>query len=375
VLLLAVLAVGRTAPADDGTDVGPLVARLRAVGPEGAGNAEAARAWRDLVRAGPAALPDVLAALDGADPVAANWLRTAVDAIAEREVDAGRGLPADKLEAFVKDTRHAPAGRRLAYEWLTRIDRTAPGRLLPGMLDDPSVELRRDAVAVALADAQAKLGAGDRDAARAAFRKALGGARDRDQVEAIAKALKELGEPVDLAAHFGFLRAWHVIAPFDNTGGKGYATAFAPETKVDLTATLTGKGGREVRWAAVSTDDPYGNVDLNKALGKHQGAAAYAYAAVDVPAERAAEVRLATENAVKVFVNGKEVFGREEYHHGKSLDQHVAPVKLRAGRNVLLVKVCQNEQPDAWAQAWDFQLRVCDAVGTPVPLTVVKEGR
>ena len=46
------------------------------------------------------------------------------------------------------------------------------------------------------------------------------------------------------------------------------------------------------------------------------------------------------------------------------------------GRNTILLKVCQNEQADAWAQVWDFQLRVCDAVGGAVPLTVVsKEGK
>jgi hypothetical protein len=46
---------------------------------------------------------------------------------------------------------------------------------------------------------------------------------------------------------------------------------------------------------------------------------------------------------------------------------------LKAGRNEILIKVCQNEQTDAWAQKWSFQLRVCDALGGAVPLTVVTE--
>ncbi len=37
--------------------------------------------------------------------------------------------------------------RRLAFEWLTKIDPAAPGRLIPGFLNDPSLELRREAVA------------------------------------------------------------------------------------------------------------------------------------------------------------------------------------------------------------------------------------
>jgi hypothetical protein len=368
-LLLALAATPFAAAADPG----PLLARLKAVGPEGEGNAEAGRAWRDLVALGPDALPAILTAFEGADDRAANWLRAAVDAVAEREVNAGRALPADKLEAFVKETKHAPAARRLAYEWLTRTDRTTPERLLPGMLNDPSVELRRDAVAVVLKEAREKLEKKDRDGAKAAFKKAWEGARDQDQVEAIAKALKDLGAPVDIAAHSGFVRTWQLIGPFDSTGGKGYAAVLAPEKKVDLGAALPGKGGKEIRWAAYTTDDPYGNVDLNKAVGKHMGAVAYAYAVLESPAERAVEVRAATKNAVKVFVNGECVYAKEEYHHGKYLDQHVARVTLHKGRNTLLLKVCQNEQTDTWAQEWDFQVRVCDSVGGAVPLTVVQE--
>jgi hypothetical protein len=368
-LLLALAATPYAAAADPG----PLLARIKAVGPEGEGNAEAGRAWRDLVALGPDALPAILTAFEGADDRAANWLRAAVDAVAEHELDAGRPLPADKLEAFIKERKHAPAARRLAYEWLTRIDATTPNRLLPGMLNDPSVELRRDAVEFVLKEARAKRDRKDRDGAKAAFKKALGGARDQDQVEAIAKALADFGEPVDIAAHFGFVRAWQVIGPFDSTGGKGYAAVFGPEKKVDLGAALVGKGGKEVHWAAHTTDDPYGNVDLNKAIGKHMGAAAYAYAVLESPDERAVEVRAATKNAVKVFFNGKCVYAKEEYHHGKYLDQHVARVKLHKGRNTLLLKVCQNEQTDTWAQEWDFQVRVCDSVGGAVPLTVVQE--
>ena len=82
---------------------------------------------------------------------AANWLRTAVDAIAEGEKAAGKPLPADKLEAFAKDTTHAPAARRLAYELLVAQDPAAKDRLLPGFLNDISPDLRRDAIARQLA--------------------------------------------------------------------------------------------------------------------------------------------------------------------------------------------------------------------------------
>src|SRR5437868_6170668 len=81
-------------------DPAALLARLRSVGREGAGNPAASPAWRELARQGPDALVPILGGMDGADVTAANWLRAAVDAIAERELAAGRGLPADRLEAF-----------------------------------------------------------------------------------------------------------------------------------------------------------------------------------------------------------------------------------------------------------------------------------
>ena len=48
------------------------------------------------------------------------------------------------------------------------------------------------------------------------------------------------------------------------------------------------------------------------------------------------------------------------------VDQYVEPVVLERGKNVILIKVAQNEQTEDWAQDWAFQLRVCDPVGTAI---------
>jgi hypothetical protein len=49
-----------------------------------------------------------------------------------------------------------------------------------------------------------------------------------------------------------------------------------------------------------------------------------------------------------------------------SLDQYRMRGQLKAGKNTILIKLCQNEQTEEWAQRWQFQLRVCDATGTAV---------
>ncbi len=342
-------------------DVTVLARRIKAVRAEGAGNVEASRASRELSARGPEVLIEVLTAMDDADPVAANWLRAAVDAIAERTIAAGK-LPAKDLEEFVLDSRHAGPVRRLAFEWLAKQDATAPERVIPQMLNDPALELRRDAVARAIDAAQRLLDADDKPAARAAYQKSLAAARDRDQVMDVAKKLESLGETPDLTRHFGCVQRWQIIGPFDNTDKQGFAAVFPPEKSVDLRAGHDGKDGN-IRWFEHKSADQFGVVDLNKVIGKHMGVVAYASTEVDSPAERPVSIRVGSANAIKLWLNGKLLSTRDEYHHGMSMDQYQATGTLRAGRNVILLKVCQNEQTEEWAQNWTFQLRVCDLTG------------
>jgi hypothetical protein len=365
-------------------NVADLVRTIKAVGPEAAGSAAAASAWKELTRLPAAELPQLLAALDDASPTAANWLRSAVDAVAERERRAGRSLPAIALEVFVRDTKHAGRARYLAYELLSTADSTAPARLLPAMLDDPGAELRYDAVAAAF-DATQKQPA-ESAAAKDRLRNLLSAARDGGQVDAIARELDRRGEHVDLVAHYGFINRWQVAGPFDNTGGRGFRTPFPPESGVDLAAKYAGKAGAVIGWREV-TADKIGTVNLNAVFPDpagaktHQGmpkglkaVAGFAFAEVDSPSERPAQVRAASATAIKVFVNGREVLVHETYHQSFDRDAFVGPTRIVKGRNTILVKVCQNDQPEEWAQNWMFQLRLTDDLGAAVPVTVTTPG-
>jgi hypothetical protein len=367
--LVCLLLSGPLYPAAD-RRAEPLVGRIKAVRKEGAGNVEAAKAWRELVRLGPSVLFDVLAGIDNVDAVSANWLRAAVDAIAERELNAGRALPAKALEAFVKDTKNSGTARRVAYEWLVRSDKKAPARLLPGMLNDPGRELRRDAVELAVEKARSLKAPAQKMAAIAAFKGVLAAARDRDQVDAIIKELKVRGVEVDVQKQFNFIGKWLLVGPFDNTNMAGFNKAYAPEKGVDIQGELAGKQGK-VRWIEHATSDPYGVVDLNKALGKNMGAVGYALAELESSAERPVELRAGSNNAIKIFLNGKQIVAHEERHHGTRMDLYVGVGTLKKGRNRILVKVCQDEQTVSWAQSWGFQLRVCDSLGGAVPIRPV----
>jgi len=360
---------GKPAGAEPSSGAGPaevekLLAILAAVGPHGAGHVEAAEAWRRLARAPSGQLPTMLEALDEANPLAANWIRTAIDAASERALAEGRSLPEDQLERFVLDRTHAPRARRLAYELLCRVDPAAPERLLPGMLDDPSLELRRDAVARLISQAES-LPESQSEQAKAIYRRALQAARDLDQVKLLAQRLRKLGETVDLARHFGFVVRWKVIGPFDNTARAGFARVYPPEREIDFAATYEGKHG-PVRWQDVRSTDEYGKLDFNQVLGEEKEVVAYAASEFYSAAEQDVEIRFSTPNAVKLWLNGRVLAAYEVYHSGAEPDQYVARVRLQSGRNVILLKVCQNEQTQEWARVWQVQLRVCDEQGTAV---------
>jgi hypothetical protein len=357
------VAVARAAPPEE---LAASLRTIRAVAAEGSGSREAGLAWREVVKNRAQALPEILAAFDDANPLAVNYLRSAVETIAQRETDKGGKLPAEALEKFVRDTKRDPRGRRLAYELLASVDPSAPDRLIPGMLNDPGVEFRRDSVARLVEQASTRLAADEKDGARTLLAEALSGARDEDQVQAIKKQLVGLGEKVDLPRHFGFLMSWRLAAPFDNTEKKGLQAVYPPEKELDLAATYEGKGGQKIAWVEHTTENENGIVDLAKALGPFKGSVAYAATEFQSDGKRPVEFRMGTPNSWKVWLNGELIFAREEYHRGMNLDQYKMRGTLKPGKNVILVKVCQNEQTEDWAQRWQFQFRVCDAAGTAI---------
>src|SRR5205807_78493 len=122
-----------------------------------------------------------------------------------------------------------------------------------------------DAIDLLIQEGKSSLTKGAKVVARDTFRKALAGANDRDQVDILAKHLKELGVEVDLAAHFGFIQKWRLLGPFDNHDGVGFQKTFPPEKSVNMSEAVKGREDAPLHWTEHTTSDPYGLVDLNKA--------------------------------------------------------------------------------------------------------------
>ena len=345
-------------------DLTSSIEKLRAVDREGKGNAEATAAWKEIVKSDAAALTTILGGMNGANPLAENWLRTAAGVVAER-AENDSGVPTDSLVAFLQDTKNAAAPRVLAFDLIRKSKPEMSEKLAMSLLADPSSELRRYPVSKLIEEGDSALAANNKDRAADAFQKAFVAARDEDQIKSVTKKLRDLGQTVDLPKHFGFLMKWQLIAPFTNVERKGFDVVFPPEKEINLTASHPGKGG-DAKWVEFTSTDDYGMIDFNKPFTMLKEVTGYACTEFNSAEERSAEIRIGCKNGWKVWLNGELLFARDEYHRGMKLDQYKLPVRLKKGANKILVKCCQNEQMENWTVEWQFQMRICDATGTAI---------
>jgi hypothetical protein len=367
VMLLALMATTGLPGADD---TSALIATIKKVSDKGQGHKEAAEATAKLSKASPAQLPALLVAMNDAGPLARNWLRGAFETVAARAVATPAQFPKAQLVTFFSDQKNNPSIRRLAFEWIAKADPEFAKKTIPESLADPSSEMRRDAVAFHVERAKSLMDKGDKEGAKATYELALTGAGDEDQLKLIAKVLKEgFEKEVDLIQHNGLIVEWRLIGPFDNKGKKGFDVAYPPEKEIDFSKTypaeFEGKTN-ELKWTKLTGENPEGHYDIAKLTGPHKGAITYAAHEFMSDREQPVEFRFATPNAWKLWLNGELLFGREEYHRGMFYDMYQVRGRLKPGKNVILMKVCQNEMKEDWAQAWTFQFRVCDLAGRAI---------
>lgn len=350
-------------------DIDQQIAAIASVGPQGQGADRARVACRELSGHGPEVVPRLLAAMDTPNVVAANWYRAAFERIVSRELaDPRHRLPAEDFEQFVRQQNHSGRARRLALTVVDRLDPTFGPTLIPTLLDDR--EFRDDAVAVALkqgADAAAR---GDHVAAKHAFQRAFVHALSPDQVTAAASKLQSLGEKPSIVEHLGLITDWSVIGPFAAPGMSGFRAVFPPETAREPLTDVTLADNKTLRWLAARASDAFGTVDLVKTLGPIDEAVAYADAVVESSGDQSAELRCSADDSLSVWLNGEKVFGRDMWLNGTRFDRFRTPVHLRAGRNRVLVKICQgpHHRDPAVGNAWTFQVRFCSSEGARVPL-------
>ncbi len=168
-----------------------------------------------------------------------------------------------------------------------------------------------------------------------------------------------------MAKHLGFILDWKLIGPFANVEQKGVETPYPPEKALDFRAEYDGKEGK-VRWKDYVSKDENGIVDLNIGVGQHTEAVGYAATEFTSPAARDVEVRIGCYTVFKLWVNGELALHRADAYTGMRFDHYRTKIRLREGKNTLLMKVCTDVPPPQVPKLWRFQLRVCDADGAAI---------
>lgn len=304
-------------------------------------------------------LLQILQAMRGATPIGKNWLMGF--AIPAYKKELASKSPEDMkaaLERFLADRDQDGEARATVFEWLTQSNPDARKTWLAQMQDDPSPELRFAAIEAALPTTKEV----------EPLLRLLENARHPIQVSIIIKSLADAGKEIDQAKHFGFLMSFRLIGPFDHVGTKNFNKAFPIETDWIAGKTADSYEGKhgEVRWIEHTTDDKDGSVDLAKLYNNEKGCIVYATAEFDSPIEGPAELRLGSIIGQKAWVNGKQVMANEVYHSASQIDQYIEPIQLKKGPNRILIKLCQNEQQESWAQGYQFMVRITDSTGKAI---------
>jgi HEAT repeat protein len=205
------------------------------------------------------------------------------------------------------------------------------------------------------------LGNDRKDDAIAILKAALDTGPDRDAANRALIALRERGVDIDPGREHGFITQWWLIGPFPSEQLGLFDVALFPEQGVDLQA--GGEyDGKHYDWKAYYTPDVNGIVDLNAAIGRYSNVGAYGYAELDVAQACDVTLKIGSDDAIVVWVNGERVHGAN-VNRGLVVDQDQAKAKLQAGRNRVLVKVLNG------ASAWEYCVRLVGTDGKPVVFT------
>jgi CubicO group peptidase (beta-lactamase class C family) len=162
-----------------------------------------------------------------------------------------------------------------------------------------------------------------------------------------------------------FLKNWLILKPIpvspDKNGSPDESAqkrAFAQdwlaeaggEAKLQTYAGMKQKiGGRELEWKVVESKTD--TVDLNAGGGGGDFAVAYAYAEIKLPVEISGVLGIGSDDAIKVWLNGKLIH-ENWVARACGADDDVVPVAFQHGTNRLLLKI-QNMEGD-----WAFTCRL-----------------
>lgn len=152
-------------------------------------------------------------------------------------------------------------------------------------------------------------------------------------------------------------QTWLLIGPFENRNG--FLKKFPPEKKIELNKVCQFED-RNYAWQSANDGQADGFINLKHHFQRPNWSVAYGLIDLKSPGERSVQLRVGSNEALKVWLNDEEVWKFNAVRQA-ILDDNVIPVRLKTGRNRILVKVCNR------VGEWGFYLRVTDQTGNGIP--------
>ncbi|MFL5240928.1 MAG: hypothetical protein ACJ8FY_02370 [Gemmataceae bacterium] len=150
-----------------------------------------------------------------------------------------------------------------------------------------------------------------------------------NRVDTLVASLKAAGLPT-------FEGKWHYIGPFDNAFNIGFDAVYPPEKQIDLQKKYDGKTGK-IEWKEF-TKFRVGVINNLSLFENSEYVSVYLYHEIDAPESIALPISLGSDDTLKVWLNG-DLLVAEDLHRPAAPDQNHAVLKLKKGKNQLLVKV------------------------------------
>jgi hypothetical protein len=158
-----------------------------------------------------------------------------------------------------------------------------------------------------------------------------------DRVQTVLPLLRASGLPT-------LTGKWYSIGPFPNKLGD-FEKSHPPEKEIDLAKTYPGADGRPVGWIEFPGFRIGKIVNLAR-YEKNDHVAVYLYHEIEVPRAMSLPISLGSDDSLVVWLNGEELIS-QNVERAAAPDQEQAVLKLKAGKNRLLLRVGNTAGP--WA--------------------------
>ncbi|MHC5057535.1 MAG: HEAT repeat domain-containing protein [Planctomycetota bacterium] len=231
--------------------------------------------------------------------------------------------------------------KKLVLGGLGTADSAEALSLVEQHLDDRQLQAEAAAAAVQIAD---RLRSKDATRAKAALKKVMAVAQ--------SKRLRQQAQDVinEMEKFEGFVKEWQASVQYTQKGKSGSALfdiAFAPENP----------NAKDVKWKKITRGIRQWDIDLEHAIKGGDNCAGYVKTRVWAPEAADARLEIGSDDAVKVWLNGKLVHANNT-NRGVTPGQDKVNVKLRKGWNDLMLKVIDS------SGGWGFCCRVRKADGS-----------